>query len=369
MGEELEVVAAASLGGLASGDHHPVEPGKPCGNCGTVVEQRYCPRCGQLGSDFHRPFFSLVVSSISDTFALDGRLWRSIPMLLFRPGRLTRNYLDGMRARYVPPFRMFLLASVLFFLTIFGLGSQMGWYHDIKLGNGDSYYIGVAGQESIPLTSEERIASLEKAAADPTLPPDEIARVEAELTRVRAGILLDQILKDDNTFDREALKRIVDEKLGEDATEAEKTRLYQSIERAARWYENQDVFGQRLREWAPRFSLMFMPILALMLTLSYAWRRKLFIYDHVITALHFQTFLYVLLTVLVLFGAFTPAGVSWAILVGYLAVTAYMYRMLRVTYSTGRVMSALRVVLLQFAGITAVSALAVSLVVISFFLT
>ncbi|MEZ5998640.1 MAG: DUF3667 domain-containing protein [Hyphomonas sp.] len=96
-----------------------------------------------------RPFFSLIASSIADTFALDSRLWRSIPLLLFRPGRLTRNYLDGKRARYVPPFRLFLLSSVLFFLTVFGLGDQMGWYADWKLGsngNGNSF---IAGTDSV----------------------------------------------------------------------------------------------------------------------------------------------------------------------------------------------------------------------------
>jgi hypothetical protein len=57
-----------------------------------------------------------------------------------------------------------------------------------------------------------------------------------------------------------------------------------------------------MREWAPRFSLMFMPLLALMLTIMYAWHRRIYVYDHVITALHFQTFVYSLLTLLLLVG-------------------------------------------------------------------
>ncbi|MCA8902944.1 MAG: DUF3667 domain-containing protein [Hyphomonas sp.] len=366
MGEELEVVGAASVGGLTSGDHHPVEPGKPCGNCGTIVEHRYCPVCGQLGSDFHRPFFSLVASSIADTFAVDSRLWRSIPLLLFRPGRLTRNYLDGKRARYVPPFRMFLLASVLFFLTVFGLGDRMGWYDDWKIGD-------QAGPVTFQQGEEGRQAAIAEMEERLTAPDITDAEREALTQSIEAMVSvrtsLGSLQGEDGKIDRDELHRAVVEGAEDGTTEAEKAAATALADKVADVFENQDRFGQRLKEWTPRFSLMFMPILALMLTISYAWHRSLFIYDHVIAALHFQTFLYLLLTVLVLIGAFTPAGAGWAALAGCLTVTAYMYRMLRVAYGTGRFMAALRTSILLFLGITVLVLLAIGLVVLSFLLT
>jgi hypothetical protein len=177
--------------------------GEPCRNCGAPVAERYCSRCGQLASNFHRPFFSLVASSLADTFALDSRLWRSVPMLLFRPGRMTRNYLDGQRARYVPPFRLFLLASVLFFLTVFGLGERLGWYQDWQLNPGSAVSMSEEDSRS-RLRTLSRPSSLTK-----TLDPDTRAGLgESTLENLEAGSkipFLDE--SKPATVDRDALRR------------------------------------------------------------------------------------------------------------------------------------------------------------------
>ena len=111
MSNELETVGLASIGGLSPGGKADLS-GEPCRNCGEMVNQRHCPRCGQLAASFHRPFIALVWDSISDSFALDSRLSRTLPLLFFRPGLVTRRYVEGRRARYVPPFRLFLLSSL-----------------------------------------------------------------------------------------------------------------------------------------------------------------------------------------------------------------------------------------------------------------
>ncbi|MEZ5954795.1 MAG: DUF3667 domain-containing protein [Hyphomonas sp.] len=372
MGEELEVIGAASIGAVVSGEHHPVEPGKPCGNCGAIVSERYCPRCGQLGSDFHRPFFSLIASSIADTFALDSRLWRSLPLLLFRPGRLTRNYIEGKRARYVPPFRLFLLSSVLFFLAVFGIGDQMGWYADWKLasnGRGNAFLSGP--DASAPTqTQEEALQTVRDKLAGADLPEEERTRLEAELKSLETNqVTLSDLVASDGHVDRDALKAMVDETTSADATEAEKAQAMAAAEKAARVFENQDKFGARFREWAPRFSLLFMPIFALMLTMAFAWHRRLYVYDHVIGALHFQTFLYLLLTALILAGAFTSVGPGTLTAVGFGAVSLYLVRFLRVAYGSGWIMSVLRVGFLMFGSLSVLILLGTLLVVISFLLT
>ncbi|MEZ5998641.1 MAG: hypothetical protein R3B98_08105 [Hyphomonas sp.] len=157
---------------------------------------------------------------------------------------------------------------------------------------------------------------------------------------------------------------MVDESAGEDATEEEKAQAMAAAEKAARVFENQDKFAARFREWAPRFSLMFMPILSLMLTMVYAWHRRIFVYDHVIGALHVQTFLYLLLTALILAGAFTPLGAGWAATIGFTAIVIYLYRFLRVAYGSGRFMSALRTVFLLFGSVSVLTMLGATLVVL-----
>ena len=46
----------------------------------------------------------------------DSRLWRSLAALWFRPGRLTQEFVLGRRVAFLPPFRLYLIISVVFFL-------------------------------------------------------------------------------------------------------------------------------------------------------------------------------------------------------------------------------------------------------------
>ena len=370
MSQELEVAGAASLGGLTSGEHHPVNPKEPCRNCGAEVSERYCSRCGQLASNFHRPFFNLVASSLADTFALDSRLWRTVPMLLFRPGRVTRNYLDGKRARYVPPFRMFLLASLLFFLTVFGLGDQLGWYKDWNLDLGKNAR--PAAEALSEQESAERamlVEDLQQQLQDADLSDEQRAEIEGALADLETGIDITALITPEGTIDREALNAALDEQVGEEASPAARAEIDLMANQAARVLENQDMFAARFREWAPRFSLMFMPLLALMLTVLYAWHRSIFVYDHVITALHVQTFIYGLFTLMLLCGAFLGVSPGWLATISSTWLVWYLYRQLRVAYGTGRFMAALRTSILLFLGITVLFVLGLGLVVLSFLLT
>lgn len=365
MSHDMEAAGAAALGGLTSGEHHEVQPpGEPCRNCATIVTQRYCTRCGQLASNFHRPFFSLVMSSLADTFALDSRLWRTVPMLMFRPGRVTRNYLDGKRARYVPPFRLFLLTSVLFFLTVFGLGDQLGWYKDWSLNlNGEE--VGAIVGESDKAAA---LADLQARLAEPGLPQAKRESLQAAIDVLDASPTLPDGVIVDGKVDRDAMNDFIDRQ-ADGASPASVETLHAAADRVANVLENQDAFAARFREWAPRFSLMFMPLLALMLTVIYAWHRGTYVYDHVITALHFQTFLYGLLTLLLLSGALLGVGPGWLVTIGSSWVVWYLYRQLRVTYGTGRFMAGLRTAILLFSGISVLFVLGLGLVVLSFLLT
>lgn len=363
MSHDMEAAGAASLGGLVSGEHHAVgPPGEPCRNCGTPVGERYCTRCGQLASNFHRPFLGLMTSSMADTFSLDSRLLRTLPVLLFRPGRVTRNYLDGQRARYVPPFRMFLLSSVLFFLTVFGLGDRLGWYQDWSLN--------LDNDGAAIVSEEDRSAALERLRAElaePDLPDARREEVERSIRIIEAGTFSAEGVIHDGKVDRQAVNDLLDQQTGMSPQEVATVRA--AVDRAADVFENQDVFAARFREWAPRFSLMFMPLLGLMLTGVYFWQRRIYVYDHVITALHFQTFVYGLLTLSLLSAAFLHVPVVVLSIFGTGWVVFYLYRQLRVVYGTGRLMAALRTFILLILGITVLGMLGVGLVVLSFLQT
>ncbi|MHB1869422.1 MAG: DUF3667 domain-containing protein [Steroidobacteraceae bacterium] len=96
-----------------------------CTNCGAALIGPYCSECGQRHHD--HPVHSLwhfVQEATEDLTHADSRLWRTLYALLLRPGLLTREFLDGRRARYLPPVRLYLVVSLLFFL-IAGLSASL----------------------------------------------------------------------------------------------------------------------------------------------------------------------------------------------------------------------------------------------------
>jgi hypothetical protein len=86
-----------------------------CRNCSALLAGRYCSQCGQA-ADVHVPSTQeLVHEALEGLTHSDSRLWRTLACLWFKPGKLTCEYIAGRRAAYLPPFRLYLIVSVLFF--------------------------------------------------------------------------------------------------------------------------------------------------------------------------------------------------------------------------------------------------------------
>ena len=96
----------------------PRPPLTHCENCGAVLTGPYCAQCGQPAIDYHRSFGSLLADAADAFFNLDARFFQSFGLLLFKPWRLTNEFIEGKRARHVHPLRVYLIASVIFFLVI-----------------------------------------------------------------------------------------------------------------------------------------------------------------------------------------------------------------------------------------------------------
>ena len=89
-----------------------------CLNCGARLPGAYCPRCGQRAQSLRVPAHRFVRDALSELFGLDGRVWKTYGTLLFRPGRLTVDYLKGRRQRSLSPLRVYLAATLLFFVLL-----------------------------------------------------------------------------------------------------------------------------------------------------------------------------------------------------------------------------------------------------------
>jgi len=109
----------------------PPEAATPiaCLNCGESFgetgerRRRFCPECGQE-TTVRAPTMGEFAQQFGGAYlAAEGALWRSLKLLLLKPGALTLQYLAGRRKHYVLPLRLYLTISLLVLLLVRVVGS------------------------------------------------------------------------------------------------------------------------------------------------------------------------------------------------------------------------------------------------------
>lgn len=256
MSNEVEAAAALSLGGFVrrGKSKHTLPVGTPCPNCGVKLEGPWCYACGQLGEDFHRSALKLVLEAVYETFDLDGRIWRTLPDLLVRPGRLTRAYLDGHRVPQIPPLRLFLVALVLVFLV--GINRPGTIPANFPVSNPAEAINKIQGmKEMSPEDKRETINDIKQAQA-------EIAAEEAKNPSAKTGS---------------------SRKLG--WAQWLRAHIVNAV-------AHQDAFWQALQTWAERLAVLMLPIAAVLLSILFVFQRRFFLFDHIVFSMHSLTFLF-----------------------------------------------------------------------------
>lgn len=102
---------------------HYLRKDKTCENCGHTVEIAYCSNCGQKNTETRQSFGHLVTHFIEDFTHYDGAFWKTLKYLMFRPAKLTKEYLAGKRQIYVAPVKLYIFVS---FITFFLMGITPG---------------------------------------------------------------------------------------------------------------------------------------------------------------------------------------------------------------------------------------------------
>lgn len=105
---ELAVEAALERGGKIV----------PCGNCAAPVLGKYCGQCGQAVETHRRSVLHLLHDLIKDIASFDSRILRTVRALFLKPGELPAAFREGRTQRYVPPIRLYLFVSLIFFLFL-----------------------------------------------------------------------------------------------------------------------------------------------------------------------------------------------------------------------------------------------------------
>lgn len=103
-----------------------------CKNCGTATPGNYCQQCGQPAHVHVPSAREFLHEFLGHYVALEGKLWKSLALLLFKPGFLSREYIEGRRVRYLEPLRLYLSFSIVFFALVKLSGVEL-FNPDIKM--------------------------------------------------------------------------------------------------------------------------------------------------------------------------------------------------------------------------------------------
>ncbi|MEP1471020.1 MAG: DUF3667 domain-containing protein [Halieaceae bacterium] len=166
-----------------------------CKNCGTVLTGEYCAACGQQGGR-GEPSLGVALAEIFDeAFTWDSRLWRTLSALILRPGLLTADFIAGRRARYVPPFRLYLIISFLTFLVL-SVGSRLDTFNADVAGESAPLITIDVGEESV---SSENGNAVQIGIADEDSPDwlkNLESRMESNITRLEgeSSSFIDELL-------------------------------------------------------------------------------------------------------------------------------------------------------------------------------
>jgi len=137
-----------------------------CPNCGYTFEEvnNYCPNCGQENHDLNVPVKHLIWEFLEGTLHYDTKFWITLKYLLFRPGLLTEKFNQGQRASYVPPFRLYVFVSLVFFFTLaIGPGTlNFGQLRTREAAAGAAPGVAVLGDSA---QAEKKIVEVKNAAA------------------------------------------------------------------------------------------------------------------------------------------------------------------------------------------------------------
>jgi len=364
------IVAGAVDG--ASGKQGPAAHGGTCLNCGATVDGAYCASCGQR-THLHRSLLHLGHDILHGVFHFEGRMWRTLPELFFHPGRLTRRYIDGERAKFVSPIALYLFTVFMMFGVFSFTASSMF----------DSTEDSVAGDvieqwKENNEAAQERTADKADAVRDQLKEKDLSAEKRAELERKLSDLQSAQAVMDAlATGDWAALqhletndkaKEAIEEAKAAAKAEAEKNAgktatsgatingkkvdlgwpaLQKRFEHGAKELKDNPALAfYKMKIASYKYSWALIPLSVPLMWLLFFWRRDIHLYDHAIFITYSITFMMMFLTLLTIVAAFGVSGAIWGTALG-IVPPLHLYKQLRYAYNLSRFGAWLRLFLLS----------------------
>ncbi|MBY6015732.1 DUF3667 domain-containing protein [Qipengyuania gaetbuli] len=343
-------------GGKGNGpkDGQPLEKGHfaedACLNCGTALVGAHCHSCGQQ-AHLHRTIGAFLHDLLHGALHFDGKTWRTLPMLMFKPGALTRRYIEGERARFVSPMGLFLFSIFLMF-AVFQLAG-ISTPTDIQ-GDTGAQMRELAASEIAKV--EERQASLEQDLEQPDLDPEERQRIQQQLVETKEQLDAIHLAEEQVPFLKKTARQDSDKTATDGPSvaanpdgstdvmldEDEDLRMnvgvsdIEWIDNALdKWRTNPGLMLYKLQTNFYKFSWLLIPLSVPFVWLLFAWKWRFGAYDHAIFvtySLSFMTLLTLAVTLLGLAGAPQALIIAGSLLIPPI----HIYKHLRGAYGLSR---------------------------------
>ena len=307
---------------------------KQCLNCGAALTGPYCHQCGQH-AHVHKTLAAFFHDLAHGVFHLEGKLWHTIPMLAWRPGELTRRYIDGQRARFVSPIALFLFC-VFFMFAVVGMTTSTSRATA-------KAHAGVAKALS---KDQQKLGILQKERATATGPV--AAALDEQINDLQAEESALQAVKDGKA---NVNLNFVGHFLGH---------FGGRFNDAAK---NPELLFYKLKTNAYKFSWALIPISVPFVWLLFPFSRRFKLYDHTVFVTYSLCFMMLLLAASSVVGLVSDsiAGVA------FFVPPFHMYRQLRGTYGLGKGGAIWRASLLTIFAFIAISLFASLLVALGAF--
>jgi len=306
-------------------------PPTRCENCGAELQGHWCAQCGQPAIDYRRSFRHVIADLLDEFLNWDSKFFATIALLIFKPWRLTNEFLAGKRVRYANPLRLYLLASILFFFAV-NYGTRGIKFEPGKIGPKDRAELEADLKNTdLPPEAREKLQALLQESSpspapspvtSPSSPPPsaQTSQQKKEYGKIgeRPFVAFDDA-KSTTPFERWIEAR-AKEKMGEHGTKM-------------------GLFISTLFSNLPYMMLCCIPLFAFVLKVLYV-RRHIFYIDHLIYALHIHTFFYtaVMLIVLATIGLnrFASGPIAgWMIAFLWIGFVTQIFLSIRYVYRQG----------------------------------
>jgi hypothetical protein len=326
---------------------------KNCLNCNAVVQGRYCHICGQENIETKESAWHLVTHFFQDITHFDGKFFTSLKYLIFKPGYLPREYMNGRRASHLNPVRMYVFTSAFFFLIFFSIFK----FNPVK----NVETIVDNGKTKAPVSFIKKMdAATYKAFVDELVKNDSAMRFAYDTTKYFK--YLDSTLKANGgriKFTPSNYKTLAE--YNSALAHGKKHNWFEKM-MVRRQFALNEKFNNdgkamiaavidKLIHAIPQILFITLPLFALLLKLLYMRRKQFYYVNHAIFTLHL--FIFIFIAMLVTFGlsklieAFNWYWLSAVNTAIALAIFVYNYKAMRNFYGQGRPKTIIKFILLQ----------------------